>query len=363
MQGGDGSGDDTRDDILDDTVDERFERVTVPDDNEARSDGTDDPVAPPPPPPPPPAPATDERSDEPALPRAPAKASPAVIASDARPTRGAETWYRTDQDRYRSVHRLANPWYRRLARGLIAMTFIATAGVGLYFGARLVQDYLDRDKLPSSGVDVPDIRATSFEIRSTSPAPVLDGTLTIDAETGAFEFTGRGTGTQSGVQVVSPDGSTTYVRRGSGQWSVAPSDQVALDVDRAVSYLRDDDSADDILTSQLRRGYVDLIDRTEVGEGDDEIRRYEMRLDTAGFDDDFPLQYREFQDRAIPGVQAVRGLLVTITLDADDVLVGVDDTGSNWSWQRLSYTDEPFQPLDPADQLLDGTIEVSDGNL
>ena len=106
----------------------------------------------------------------------------------------------------------------------------------------------------------------------------------------------------------------------------------------------DDDSADDILTSQLRRGYVDLIDRTEIGDGDDAIRRYEMRLDTASFENNFPLQYQEYQDRAIPGVQSARGLVVTIALDADNVLTEVDDSGSNWSWQRLAYSDRPFTP-------------------
>jgi hypothetical protein len=287
-----------------------------------------------------------------------------MTARVATPTRGAETWYRTDQDRYRSVHRRANPWYRRLARGIIGLSFVAAAGIGLFYGARLVQDYLDRDRLPDQGADVPTIRATSFEVRSTSPAPVLDGTLTIDAETKAFEFTGRGTGTQAGTQVVSPDGSTTYVRRGTGSWQTAiANDQIVADVRRAVSYLADDDSADDILTSQLRRGFVDLIDRTEIGTGGDELRRYELRLDTRSFSANFPIQYQEFEDRAIPGVQDVRGLLVTITLDDKNVLVAVDDAGTNWSWQRLTYTDQPFAPIDPADDLLNNTIQITDGNL
>jgi hypothetical protein len=287
-----------------------------------------------------------------------------MMSEGAAPTQGAETWYRTDQDRFRSVHRRANPWYRRLARGIIGLAFVAAAGIGLFYGARLVQDYLDRDKLPDVGADVPEIRSTTFEIRSTAPAPVLDGTLTLDAETMAFEFTGRGTGSQAGIQVVSPDGSTVYVRRGSGPWAVAGNaDQVAADARVAAGYLADDHSADAILTTQLRRGFVDLIDRVEVGEGDDELRRYEMRLDTASFDEDFPLQFRSFQDQAIPGVGAVRGLLVTITLDGDEVLVAVDDSTTNWSWQRIAHTDQPFVPIDPNDNLLDSTIVVTDGNL
>ena len=265
------------------------------------------------------------------------------------PARDAPTWYRTDRERGRSLQRLANPWYRRLARGLVGMAFLAAAGVGVYFAARLVQDFLDRDHLPAEGAEVPTIRSTTIEIRSTTPAPVLDGTLTLDAVTGSFEFVGRGTGPQTGMQVASPDGTATYVRRDNGAWQVAPAgDQLAADVVRAVGYLRDDDSADDILTPTLRRGYVELTDRVEVGEGEDELVRYEMRLDTASFAENSPLEFAEFANTAIPGVASIRGLVVTITLDDDDVLVQVDDDNTNWAWQRLSYSDQAFVAIDPS---------------
>lgn len=300
-------------------------------------------------------------SDAPAVPTLPRTEStttpPTMMATVATPTRGGDTWYRTDQDRFRSVHRRANPWYRRLARAVIGLAFLTTAGIGLFFAARLVQDYLDRDRLPSQGADVPTIRATSFEIRSTAPAPQLDGTLTLDAATGAFEFVGRGSGSQAGVQVVSPDGAAVYTRVGSGSWQRAVgTNPVVSDVMRAVEYLADDDSADDILTTELRRGYVDLIDRVEIGSGDDELRRYDLRIDTRSFEAASPVQYQLFEDEALPGVPSVRGLVVSITLDRDDVLVAVDDAGSNWSWQRLTYSGEPFAPIDPAD-----TIVITDG--
>lgn len=300
----------------------------------------------------------------PILPASEAKPSATVMGATATATTGAETWYRTDQDRNRSVHRRANPWYRRLARGVIGLAFVAAAGIGLFFAAQLIQDYIDRDKLPDVGSEVPTIRATSFEIRSTAPAPTLDGTLTLDSETGAFEYTGRGTGPQSGIQVVSQDGSTVYIRRGLSAWETAgAADQVAADAQQAAAYLSNDDNADDILTTQLRRGYVDLIERVEIGEGDDEVRLYEMRFDTASFDENYPLQYQDFESEAIPGVETVRGLLVSIQLDSDDVLVAVDDTGTNWSWQRLTYSDQPFTPIDPANDLLTATIVITDGNV
>lgn len=300
-------------------------------------------------------------SDAPAVPTLPRMEStttpPTMMATVATPTRGGDTWYRTDQDRFRSVHRRANPWYRRLARGVIGLAFVTAAGIGLFFAARLVQDYLDRDRLPSQGADVPTIRATSFEIRSTAPAPQLDGTLTLDAATQAFEFLGRGSGSQAGVQVVSPDGAAVYTRVGSGNWQRAVgTNPIVSDVVRAVGYLADDDSADDILTTQVRRGYVDLIERTEIGSGDAELRRYDLRIDTRSFEAAFPFQFQQFEDEALPGVPSVRGLVVSITLDDDDVLVAVDDAGSNWSWQRLTYSSEPFAPIDPSD-----TIVITDG--
>ncbi|MEO6652191.1 MAG: hypothetical protein ABIP17_05985 [Ilumatobacteraceae bacterium] len=297
------------------------------------------------------------------LPHADAKVPPEASTRAAVPTRGAETWYRTDQDRFKSVRRRANPWYRRLGRAVIGCTFLAAAAVGLYFGARVVQDFLDRDRLPTPGVEVAAIRSTSFEIRSTAPAPIIDGTLTLDTSSRAFEFVGRGGGAQAGVQMISRDGTTVLIRRGTGEFSApGPADQVASDVQRAVSYLVNDDTADAILTNRLRRGYVNLDDRTEVGAGNDRVIRYETRIDTASFSRDLPLQAQEFRDGAIPGVADVRSLPVTLSVDADGVLVGVDDSITNWSWQRLAYSDQPFVPTGE-DPGLDMPITITDGNI
>ena len=52
------------------------------------------------------------------------------------PVVGASTWYRTDQQRYKSVYRRANPWYRRLARAVFGSAMIAVLAGFLYFGAQ-----------------------------------------------------------------------------------------------------------------------------------------------------------------------------------------------------------------------------------
>ena len=278
----------------------------------------------------------------------------------AQPRPGAATWYRSDEERAKSVYRRANPWYRRLARGVVGLAFLGVAVVGAYAGARAIQNYLERDQLPAQGAEVPDIRATSFVVSSAAPAPAVDGTLTLDTSTRAFEFVGRATGPQSGLQVVSPDGAAVYVRRGAAPWRAATDgDSEAEAVRTVVAYLADDDSADDILTNRLRRGFVDLLTEVDEGSGDDELRRYEMTFDTERFARDFPLQWQEYRSDAVPGVEPTADGRVTIWLDRDDVLTRVEDEQSNWMWERLTYSDQPFQPVDPANETQTRIVQVA----
>jgi hypothetical protein len=286
-----------------------------------------------------------------------------MTAAGTQPTPGADTWYRSDHARTKSVRRRANPWYRRLGRGVVALTVLAALGFGLYLGAREVQDYVERDRLPSAGVEVPPIRATSFQVRSSSPAPEVDGTLTIDTASRAFEFVGRNGGPQAGIQAVSTGSSTVYIRVSDGDWRLPePTDPLAGDLNEVVRYLSDDDTSDAILTNRLRRGYVDLSEQATEGLGDNELTRYELEIDTEGFSTQYPLQWQEFQDRAIPGVSKTRTLPVIIWLDTDSVLVRVRDEQTNWSWERLTYADTPFSPDDPAAALLEATTEADDSN-
>ncbi len=284
---------------------------------------------------------------EPTLPdSAPKPAAPMV--SHAAPSGASTTWYRSDQARYRSVHRRANPWWRRLARGIIAAGFIGVAGLGLYFGARELQDYLERDRLPSPGVELATYRATSFQIRSTAPAPVLDGTLALDTASRAFEFVGRGNGAQAGLQVVSVDGSTMYVRQGAATWHVGTAaDPIISELGRAMPYLLRVDTTDDVLPKRLRQGYVDLIDRASVGIDESELTRYEMAFNTSGFSNDHPFQWQSFQAEVIPGIVIDPSVPVTMWTDQDSMVVRFQDEKTGWRWQRLTYADIPFE-LSPA---------------
>jgi hypothetical protein len=248
------------------------------------------------------------------------------------------------------VYRRANPWYRRIARSIIGVCFLIAGGAALYFGARELQDYLNRDRLPEAGVEIPSFRTTSFQIASSAPAPSLDGTLEIDVTTRAFRFDGRAAGAQAGVQVVSIDGVSILVQRGDTWVEPAPDDPVATALSRAIPYVVGVDTADDILINRMRNGYVDLIDKTTEGVGSDARDRYEMQFDYADYSTDQPLQWQAFQQEVIPGITELSDAELTIWLDADGVLVRMSDPQTNWKWERLAYSDQAFNP-DPTGQI------------
>jgi hypothetical protein len=302
-------------------------------------------------------PPSDDRSSHtmssaPLLPNAEARAPVPMMGHT--PVVGASSWYRTDQQRYKSVYRRANPWYRRLARAVLGLVMLVGLAGLLYLGAQEVQDYLNRDKLPKPGQTAPEFASTSFLVTSSSPAPELVGTITFDTASHAFEFVGGDLGggvpgPQSGLEVVSPDGSRVYVRESGGDWrQPAEGDDDVAAIMRAVPYLLGVDEADDILENRLRKGYVDLVDEATEGVDPDARERYEMVLDTDDYSADYPLQWQDFEQTVIPGVDEADALPVTMWLDDDHVVVRLRDDQTHWAWERLTYSDERFVPIDPA---------------
>ena len=288
-------------------------------------------------------------STSPSLPNVGARA-PEQMISHAAPVVGGSTWYRTDQQRYKSVYRRANPWYRRVARAVLGLGIVAVLAGLLYLGAQQAQDYLDRDKVPKPGQDTPQIASTSFLVTSTAPAPELVGTITLDTASRGFEFVGGGKGPQSGLRIVSPDGSRVYLSRdgGSGWREPAEGDADVAAITRAMPYLLGVDDADDVLENRLRKGYVDLIDETTEGAGPDAIERYEMALDTTNYSGDYPLQWQSYEETVIPGIGEAHAVPVTMWIDDDNVVVRLSDDQSHWAWERLTYSDARFVPIDPA---------------
>ncbi len=286
----------------------------------------------------------------PLLPYSEPKPPPPMAPTRATSSMPSGTWYRSDQDRYRSVYRRANPWYRRLLRGLIAVTLLTALGVGVYVGASELRDWLDRDKLPAAGDDVTPIAASSFLITSRSPSPAVEGTLRLNVASGAFDFVGTAGTSPLTTEVVSPDGSTVFVREGRGEWRAAGAqDAAATAVRGVVPYLMHVVTADHVLTNRLRKGYIDLIDKSQVGLGDDAYDRYDMAFNTSAFASDYPLQWQEFAGQVVPGIVASSSAPVSITLDQRSVVMSLDVTQSNFEWQRLSYDAVAYTDLlDPS---------------
>jgi hypothetical protein len=284
----------------------------------------------------------------PATPSAPTfqrQAEPTPMARPSVPT--PTVFYRTDQDRARSVYRRANPWYRRLARGAAATALVAVVGGGLYLGARALQDYLGRDRLPAAGTTTPEIRHSSFVLVAGDPV-TLEGTIDLDAVSKGFRFVGEPGGPQEGLQFASVDGSTVVMSLDDGgTWSApAAADQATVEqIVGAIPYLVGVEGPDDLLGNRMR-DFVELVEQTTEGLGSSALVRYEMHVDTLAFATANPLSWVSFGQEAIPGVDEADDVPVTMWLDDSDVVVRLRDGDGEWSWQRLSYSDAPFE-VDP----------------
>jgi hypothetical protein len=255
--------------------------------------------------------------------------------------------FRSEQDRSRSVRRRADPLHRRVGRFLAVTGILVMLAVGAYAGVRALDDWMQRDRLPELGAELPPIRATTFDVASEAPAPDLDGTLTLDAQTGAFEFVGRDGGRHSGIHVVSSDGSRVVLRRDGGAWRTAgEADTVANDAATAAAYLAKSDGVETILPGLFRR-HVELVQQTTERTADSELERYDLLLDTEAMSRENLLEWTEFQRDAIPGVEPTRALPITIWVDADDVVVRLAAGTTGWRWVRLAHLAEPFVPVDP----------------
>jgi hypothetical protein len=279
----------------------------------------------------------------PSTPSVPPVATPVTPPPE---TRAGVVAYRSDQLRRRSVYRRANPLWRRALRTVIALSLLGALGIGLYFGARGVQRYLDRDRLPAAGAELPDIRSAAFVVTSGSPGPVLDGTLTVDFVSGAYEYVGRPDplGPHFGVRLARRAGETPFALAGSEWQTVGGEHPVVVAVDTAISYLRQVVGPDDVLENRLRRGYVELDDRITEGADDAELTRYELTLNTEAYADEYPLQWQTYRDEVAPGLVEADAVPVIMVLDRESVVVRFSVPQSNWTWERVDYAEGEFNP-------------------
>ena len=155
-----------------------------------------------------------------------------------------------------------------------------------------------------------------------------------------------------GVHVVSTDGTDALVETGGGWRAASGSDPFVSQLTAAIPYLVAADTADDILVNRMRNGFVDLLDQTTEGVGDDALDRFEIAIDATAYNGSQPLQWTSFQRDVVPGAPDDGEVRLTFWLDQSDVLVRLRHPASNWSWERVSYTDQPIEL--PADALAAG---------
>jgi hypothetical protein len=106
-------------------------------------------------------------------------------------------------------------------------------------------------------------------------------------------------------------------------------------------------SADDVLGNGLRKGYVDLLDKVTEGIEPDAIDRYEMLVNFDAFASRFPTEWQDYRNQVEPAANAGTAVPLTLAIDESDVVVRFLNEQSNFAWQRLTYTDVRFEPIDP----------------
>ena len=292
-------------------------------------------------------------------PTPPPDASPAEITQDR--VRRLE---RANHDRNQRLYRMANPWWRQLARALIALSLVTLAGVAVFIGVRAGQDYLGRDRLPEPGLSTPPYRSTTLIVQSRPPSRQIDGTLTLDIATQAYRFLGNPNGPQAGTEIISPTAGGVFVQRNGAGWRPATAEDTEVAVlARLIPFVIAVDQVDDVLPVDLRKGYVDLDARVEEGVGSTALTRYDLRLDTAGYSLNHPIAWQQYRSNVVPDMLESPAIKLAFWLDQKNMLVRLRDAASGWSWQRLSYTTAEFQPDRPIAVLEDTTSDdaTSDG--
>ena len=73
-----------------------------------------------------------------------------------------------------------------------------------------------------------------------------------------------------------------------------------------------------------------------------------MVLDTDDYSTNYPLQWQDFEENVIPGIAEADAVPVTMWIDDDNVVVRLRDDQTHWAWERLTYSDQRFVPVDPA---------------
>jgi hypothetical protein len=208
-----------------------------------------------------------------------------------------------------------------------------------YFAVDALADYLGRDKLPAPGVDSAEVQSGSYHVWSGPEVGGLIGDITVDHGSGTFRFQGATDTDLAGIEIVGDAAGQLAVRRDGGAWELGWSDPRGPQLVSLATYL-DVVDTDDVLTTTWRDGYVS-IDDSEKGvpvAGVDETTMYTMLFDAARYATDHPFQWNEWVATVLPLPTAVDDTSLTVWVDGDDVIRGLDSAAAALRWERVTYS-------------------------
>lgn len=276
--------------------------------------------------------------DDPALPRLPAR--PPGVAPPATAVRRSGTrTYRREAEREALVRRKADPWWRQILRLVVVLAILAGVLIGGYLAIDEVRGYLDRDRLPSPGVDSAAVRSASYRVQYGPAVGGLFGDITVDHERGTFRFQGAVDTDLTGIEIVGDAAGRLALRRDGGPWEPDWADPRAASLVGLATYL-DVVDTDDILTTTWRDGYVSIDDRaTDVAFGGVEgTSMYAMLFDAARYERDHPFQWNAWVATVLPAPAAVDDTLLTVWVDDDGVIRGFESSAAAVRWERVTYS-------------------------
>jgi hypothetical protein len=229
--------------------------------------------------------------------------------------------------------------WRRFLRLVVLAVVLAGVVVAGYFAVAAIADYLARDRLPPPGVDSAAVQSGSYRVWSGPAVGVLAGDITVDHATGTFRFLGAADTDLAGIEIVGDAAARLAVRRDGGPWELGWSDPREPRLVALVTYL-DVVDTDDVLTTTWRDGYVSIDDREQgvAFAGLDDTTMYAMLFDAERYSTDHPFQWNEWVATVLPLPAAVDDTLLTLWVDGDEVIRGLDSAAAELRWERVTYS-------------------------
>jgi hypothetical protein len=239
------------------------------------------------------------------------------------------------------VRSRTDPWWRRVLRLVALLVILAAIAIGGFFAVDALASYLDRERLPSPGVESSPVRSASYHVSFAPATGALAGDVTIDHEQGTFRFQGASDTDLVGVEVVGDGAGRLANRRDEGSWELGWTDPRAESLVSLATYL-DVVDTDDVLTTTWRDGYASLDDREKdvAFGGVTGTTMYAIVFDASRYATDHPFQWDEWTATVIPAPEALDDTRVTVWVDDDGVIRGLESEAAALRWERVTYSSD-----------------------